>query len=210
MIAALIFKARLEGAKTTPPAPPPATECLPCEPNANLQPAGSEQLGPQTRGSILESLPPVLPPSKQQQLDSAVGLGKYVVDSDEAMAACQRCSRFKRMTINLHNNAWLANATTHDATHLSGIGMNTLDTFGFGLCTTRLCDAASPAVELPYSSLCHGYWSPAVTYDDQTLDTSLYMYCFLTCPLIITPSTTLTPFASLSGRSQCELSNEVR
>ena len=95
MIAALIFKARLEGEKNTPPAPPPATECPPCRPDPNLQPAGSEQLGPQTRGSSLESLPPVLPPSKQQQLDSAVGLGKYVVDPDEATAACQRCSRFK-------------------------------------------------------------------------------------------------------------------
>ena len=173
MIAALLFQERLSGPKTTPPAPPPATRCAPCEPDPNLQPAGSEQLGPQTRGSTLESLPPVLPPSKQQQLDSAVGLGKYVVDPDEATAACQRCSRFKRMTINLRNNGWLANATTHEATHLSGIGMNTLDTFGFGVCTTRLCDAVSPAVELPYGSLCHGFWLPAVTYDDQTLDTSL-------------------------------------
>ena len=173
MIAALMLKTRLEGAKTTPPALPPAAECLPCEPDPNLQPAGSEQLGPQTRGSTLESLPPVLPPSKQEQLDSAVGLGKYVVDSDEATAACQRCSRFKRMTINLRNNGWLANATTHEATHLSGIGMNTLDKFGFGACTTRLCDAVSPAVELPYGSLCHGFWLPAVRYDDQTLDTSL-------------------------------------
>ena len=173
MIAELMFKARLEGAKTTPPAPPPATECPPCEPDPTLQPAGSEQLGPQTRGSILESLPPVLPPSKQQQLDNAVGLGKYVVDSVEATAACQRCSRFRRVNVNLSNNGWLANAKAHMATHLSGIGMNTLDKFGFGVCTTRPCDAVRPAVELPYSSLCHGLWLPAVTYDDQTLDTSL-------------------------------------
>ena len=173
MLAALMFKARLEGAKAEQPTPPPATECSPCKPDPNLQPAGSEHLGPQTRGSILESQPPVLPPSKQQQLDAAIGLGKFVVNGDETMAACQRCSRFQRVCINLGNNGWLANAKTHMATHLSGAGMCTLDKFGFGICTTRLCDAVSPVVDLPYSSLCHGFWLPAITYDNQTLDTSL-------------------------------------
>ena len=60
------------------------------------------------------------------------------------------------------------------ATHPDGCGMRTLDAFGFGICTTRLCDAVpARAVKLDYDSRCHGYWLPAVTYGDETFDTSL-------------------------------------
>ena len=118
----LLFKTRLDG--VTMPAKP-AMECAPCPP-AKLQPAGSELLGPVTRGSILTSEPPAPPPSKQKQLDTAVGPGKYVVDASETAAACQRCSRFNKMIINLSHRAWLANATAHMATHLSGTGMRGL------------------------------------------------------------------------------------
>ena len=49
--------------------------------------------------------------------------------------------------------------------------MRTLDTFGFGLCTTRLADAVPAAtVQLDYTtynSRCHGYWLPDAGSDLQ-------------------------------------------
>ena len=113
-IAALIFAARLQGAEVELPS---AAQCVPCELQPQLRPAGSEQLGPVTRGSILRTQPPEIPRTRQQQLDDVVGVGRYVVDEEKSVAACLRCSRFKRQTINLLHPAWMANAVAHHATH---------------------------------------------------------------------------------------------
>ena len=124
--AQLLFLARVSG-QDGPNAW--AEECTPCAADPSLQPAGSEQLGPVTRSSILQSEPPEQPPSIQQQLDAAVGpgIGKCVVDEANAVAACLRCPRFKRSTISLLNHAWLANAKAHMSTHPIVSTMNTLD-----------------------------------------------------------------------------------
>ena len=180
-LAALLFAARLEDADALPP----EMICPPCKTQPELRPAGSEQLpepgstaseqlGPATRGSVLRAQPPALPRTRQQQLDDAVGPGTYAVDEEKSLAACLRCSRFERQMITLTHPAWLANAISHHAKHPDSSGMRTLDKFGFGLCTTRLADAIpAPAVQLDYSSLCHGFWLPAVEYDGKLFDTSL-------------------------------------
>ena len=166
-----MFAARLKG---TDISTPPAMFCEPCPKQPELQPAGSEQLGPATRGSVLRAQPPELPRTRQQQLDEAVGAGNYVVNEERSVAACQRCSRFNRQTINLLHPAWLANAIAHHATHPDSTGMRTLDAFGFGRCTRRLADAIpAPALQLDYDSVCHGYWLPAVEYGGATFDTTL-------------------------------------
>ena len=89
-VAQLLFRARASGLDLSAG----AMQCEPCAADPSLQPAGSEQLGPVTRSSVLQSQPPEQPRTVQQQLDAAVGPGKYVVDEANALAACQRCPRF--------------------------------------------------------------------------------------------------------------------
>ena len=152
----------------------PATVCVPCETQHELRPAGSETLQAVTRGSVMHTVPPTPPPSHQQQLDDAVGKGIFVVDENEMLAGCQRCSRFQRTCINLTNPAWLAHAATHYGTHPDTSSMRTLDAFGFGTCSSRLCDDVPvPVASLDYSSRCHGFWLPTVIYDGATYDATL-------------------------------------
>ena len=63
MCAARMLAARLNGADISLPTP---TICEPCAKQLELQPAGSEQLGPVTRGSVLRAQPPELTRMRQQ------------------------------------------------------------------------------------------------------------------------------------------------
>jgi hypothetical protein len=123
----------------------------------------------------MQTQAPEVPLTRQQQLDAACGEGAFVVDLEAMLAACQRCSRFNRKAISLLHPNWLGNATSHLATHAAApSGTRTLDAFGFGTCSTRLCDAP-PAVAalMDYTSRCHGYWLPTVTYSGETFDAAL-------------------------------------
>ena len=147
-------------------------------PHVELQPVGSEPIGtPTTRSAAWSSVSPDQPASKQEQLDATVGSGAYVVNDDDTLAGCQRCSRHHRRFIHLSHPNWLNNASAHYESHRTPKGgMQTLEFFGIKPCTARLCNAvATPAFEPDYSSLCHGFWLESVTYGDTTYDTDRLM-----------------------------------
>ena len=62
-------------------------------PHVELQPVGSETLGPPVTRSLTWSVTqPDQPATKQEQLDSKLGAGAFYVNDDESLAGCERCS----------------------------------------------------------------------------------------------------------------------
>ena len=146
-------------------------------PHVELQPVGSEPLGPPTTRSIgWSAAQPNQPATKQEQLDEQLGTGAFTVNDDGSLAGCGRCSRHKPTWIQLSHPNWLKNAIAHYQSHTRPKhGMQRLEFFGITACSSRLCDAVAPAVTRDYSTICHGFWLESVTYSDTTYDTDALM-----------------------------------
>ena len=133
-------------------------------PHVELQPVGSEPLGPPTTRSIgWSAAQPNQPATKQEQLDEQLGTGAFTVNDDGSLAGCGRCSRHKPTWIQLSHPNWLKNAIAHYQSHTRPKhGMQRLEFFGITACSSRLCDAVAPAVTRDYSTICHGFWLESV------------------------------------------------
>ena len=112
-------------------------------PSVQLRPVGSEPIGlPMTRSFAWSSEGPGQPATKQEQLDSKLGVGAYRLNDDSSLAACQRCSRHRPTWIQLSHPNWLKNAIAHFEKHgRPKNGMQPLEFFGIRATSERLCDA---------------------------------------------------------------------
>ena len=147
-------------------------------PSVQLQPVGSEPIGPPTtRSSAWSTTQHDQPATKQEQLDARLGAGAFTVNDDGSLAGCGRCSRHKPTWIHLSHPNWLKNAIAHYESHSRPKdGMQRLEYFGIKAISERLCDAIpARAFEPDYSTACHGFWLDSWTYGDTTYDTDALM-----------------------------------
>ena len=139
-------------------------------PAAALRPIGTEPSGrSRLGGSVLTSVPPPAPLTRQQQLDEKCGSGRFTALPGAGSFMCSRCSRHFDLT----HTAFLWNAHQHanmdSPCSSTAFRQQTLEYYGVAPGAAPMLSAVQPAAVFDYSTLCHGYWPRTVVQQGRVL-----------------------------------------